>query len=320
MRVIEPALQGRLAARLRDATIQVIGRQADIAGNSVCACGNNVNTLLLSALAVPGMAMAEDGGGTQHKEGIHVIPASAHTVTSNVSLTSNYLYRGISQTGGKPALQGGFDYAHASGFYAGAWGSSISWISDLGLASSAGLELDTYLGFKNGFAEDFSYDVGYLRYNYPGTYVSPLPLGFAKANTDEIYGAIGWKWLTLKYSRALGDTFAVDNAGGSNYVELNASYSLADSGITLGAHYGKQTYKAEQSLTALGYTTDAATYSDYKLSASKDFSGYVVGLAVSSTNVKKDGPGLNYYTAVKPDGSAYNLGKGTAILSVSHAM
>src|SRR5512135_2291383 len=115
--------------------------------------------------------------------------AAPSPVSANVSLTTNYLYRGISQTGAKPAVQGGFDYAHPSGFYAGVWGSSISWLSDAGVASNAALELDTYFGLRNSFATDFSYDVGYLRYNYPGKYAA----GATKADTDEIYGLIGYK-------------------------------------------------------------------------------------------------------------------------------
>lgn len=260
-------------------------------------------TLILAALAVPGVALAADAP-----------PAPA--VTANVALVTNYLYRGISQTGGKPAIQGGFDYAHASGFYAGVWSSSISWISDESLASNAGLELDTYFGFKNSFATDFNYDVGFLRYNYPAKYPSPMnniigSTPFAKADTNEIYGLIGWKWFTLKYSDSLSDTFGVPNASGTSYIDLSASYPIADTGITLGAHYGKQSYK--------GSTTDALkaagadpTYSDYKLSVTKDFSGYAVGLAYSSTNAEK-GSGKFYYVA------GNDLGKGTAVLSVTHS-
>ena len=269
-----------------------------------------LNSLILAALVLPGVAMAADVETTEHKEGKHVIPASAHTVTANVGLFSNYLYRGISQTGGKPALQGGFDYAHASGVYAGAWGSNISWLSDAAVASGASLELDTYLGFKNSFAADFSYDVGFLRYNYPGYYLS----GATKADTNEIYGAIGWKWVTLKYSNSLGDTFGMKDASGTSYVELNASYSLADAGVTLGAHYGKQTYKGT-SADALEAAGTSATYSDYKLSASKDFSGYVVGLAYSKTNATSGG----FYTITQADLSKTDLGKGTAVLSLTRA-
>jgi uncharacterized protein (TIGR02001 family) len=259
-----------------------------------------LNTLILAALAVPGVAMAADAA-----------PAPTPAVTANVGLVTNYLYRGISQTGAKPAIQGGFDYAHASGFYAGVWGSNISWISDENLATNASLELDTYLGFKNSFATDFSYDVGFLRYNYPGQYANPMPVGSAKADTNEIYGLIGWKWLTAKYSRSLGDTFGIANAGGTSYIDLSGSYTIDGPGITLGAHYGKQTYKGSAADTLKANGTDP-TYSDYKLSVSKDFSGYVYGLAYSSTNAKK-GAG-QFYNVLGKD-----LGKNTLVLSVLHS-
>ncbi|MDA0188827.1 MAG: TorF family putative porin, partial [Proteobacteria bacterium] len=51
-------------------------------------------------------------------------PASPHSVTGNVTLASEYIYRGIGQTNREPAIQGGFDYAHSSGFYLGTWASS----------------------------------------------------------------------------------------------------------------------------------------------------------------------------------------------------
>ncbi len=269
---------------------------------------NLLNSLILAALTVPGVAMAADVETAEHKEGKHVIPESAHTVTANVGFVSNYLYRGISQTGAKPAIQGGFDYAHTSGLYAGAWGSNVSWVP----ASSASLELDTYFGFKNSLAGDLSYDVGFLRYNYPGVYASTT----TKADTNEIYGAISWKWATAKYSYSLGDTFGVPDASGTSYMELNVSYAMADSGITLGAHYGKQTYKGSSAKYNTAIAAGTPTYSDYKLSASKDISGYVVGLAYSSTNATKGG---FYTTAPLADGSTIDLGKGTAVLSVTHS-
>jgi len=191
-----------------------------------------LNSLILTALAVPGVAMAAD----------------APPVTGNVSLVSDYLYRGISQTAGKPAIQGGFDYAHPSGFYAGAWGSSISWLSDAGASTGSGMELDTYLGFKNGFATDFSYDVGFLRYNYDAVFNndanSPTGSGFPSADTNEIYGLIGWKWITAKYSYATSNLFGFTDSSGSGYFDLSASYSPEDFyGIAFGAHVGRQTIK-----------------------------------------------------------------------------
>jgi len=252
-----------------------------------------LNSLILAALAVPGVAMA-DGS----------------PFSGNVSLTTDYLYRGMSQTGGGPAIQGGFDYANPNGFYIGAWGSNVSWVP----ASSASLELDTYLGYRNSFAEDFSYDVGFLRYNYPGYYAS----GVTKADTNEIYGLIGWKWVTLKYSYALGDIFGVAADSGSSYVDLSASYTLEGSGVILGAHYGKQTVKATDSsnLVTSGYAKDGADYSDYNLSVAKDFSGYVWKLLYSDTNAADGG----WYSMTQNDGTTTNLGKSTVVLSVSHSM
>ncbi|HEY0664644.1 MAG TPA: TorF family putative porin [Gallionella sp.] len=232
--------------------------------------------------------------------------AEGFTPSANVSLVSNYLYRGISQTGEGPAIQGGFDVAHASGVYAGVWASSISWLGDAGVPN-AGAELDTYLGYK-GTAGDVGYDIGYLRYNYPGEYAP----GAVTADTDEVYGAVSYSVVSVKLSYSLGDTFGVADAKGTTYAEVNISYPVADSGVTLGAHYGMQAYK--------GATADALkaggadpTYADYKLSVTKDFSGYVLGLAYSSTNAEK-GAGEFYHVLGK------DLGKGTAVLSLSRAM
>lgn len=235
-----------------------------------------------------------------------VMPALAETspVTSNVTLTSNYLYRGISQTGAKPAIQGGFDYAHSSGFYIGAWGSSISWLSDSGVASNAGLELDTYLGFKGG--DKVTYDAGFLRYNYPGTYAA----GATKADTNEVYGQIGYSIVTAKLSYCLGDLFGVSKAKGSTYFDLSVSYPIADSGFTVGAHYGKQTYKGTTA-DALKAAGSDPSYADYNLKVSKDLSGYTLALMYSKTNAKAGG----FYTVGGKD-----LGKGTAVLSLSHSM
>ena len=264
-----------------------------------------LKTLILAALAVPCVAMAEDAA-----------PAAAPTpaVTANVALVTNYLYRGISQTGGKAAIQGGFDYAHSSGFYAGVWGSSISWISDGYTASTqanggvaaagannAGVELDTYFGFKNSFATDYSYDVGFLRYNYPGTYVA----GATKADTNEVYGLIGYKWLTAKYSYSLGDTFGVAGARGTDYIDLSANYPIPDTTYTLGAHYGKQDYKGVNA----GTGPTSMSYDDYKLSVTKDLSGYALGLTYSKTNA----------TAIYTNVNGYDLGKGVAVVSLAHS-
>lgn len=239
------------------------------------------------------------------------MPALAEdpAVTSNVALTTDYLYRGISQNSGSPAIQGGFDYSHASGFYAGVWGSSISWVGDGGLATGAGTELDTYFGFKGGDA--VTYDVGFLRYNYLATYAA----GAVKPDTNEVYAGVGYSIVSLKVSYSLGDLFGVSQASGSTYIDLSAAYPIADTGYTVGAHYGKQTYTgATADALKLGGTDPS--YADYNLFVSKDIEGgYTAKLMYSKTNAKSGG----FYTVTAKDGSLKDLGKGTAVLSISRS-
>ncbi len=245
-----------------------------------------LNTLILAALSAPGLAMAAD----------------ASPFSTNVSLVSDYLYRGISQTGAKPAIQGGFDYAGSNGLYAGAWGSSISWLSDeyttgAGAAGAynAGLELDTYAGYR-GTASAVSYDVGFLRYNYPGAYAP----GATKADTNEIYGAVTYSIVTAKLSYSLGDLFGVAGSKGSTYFDLSANYPIGETGYTVVGHYGKQ--------TVAGTGNSGASYADYKLSVSKDLgTGYGVSAAMSNTNAGA------FYT----NAQGTKLGKSTLVLALS---
>ena len=251
-----------------------------------------LKSLLLAVLVAPGLAMAEE----------------ASLFSANVGITTDYIFRGISQTSANPALQGGIDYAHASGLYAGIWGSNVSWITDFGATGSASLELDTYFGFRNTLDNEFSYDVGFIRYNYPGSY-TPVA-GTAKADTDEVYMAAGYKWISAKFSYGLGQFLTVPGASGTHYLEANANVPLGDSGFTFGAHIGKQTYKgsAADGLALAGFDP---TYRDYKLSVSKDFSGFVVTLAYTDTNARAGG----FYTTL----AGKDLARSTAVLSVSRA-
>jgi uncharacterized protein (TIGR02001 family) len=243
-------------------------------------------------------------------------PASPHTVTGNVTLASEYLYRGIAQTRGKPAIQGGFDYAHASGLYAGVWGSNISWISDALPGASASVEIDVYGGYK-GTAGDLGYDLGVLTYNYPGT-GKTLNGAILDQNTTELYGALSWKFLTLKYSHSTTALFgwaksgtSLDKTTGSGYLEVNAAYDLGN-GWGVSGHAGHQKVK--------GFSD--ASYSDYKVGATKDVGFGVVGLAYSTTNAKDNCSGTapatanDVYCFVNNNGtSAYSSGKGRALLT-----
>src|SRR5688572_798927 len=167
----------------------------------------------LAAALAPTTALAAD-------------PPPEHNITGNVGLYTQYIFRGLTQTNREPAIQGGFDYAHSSGFYAGTWASNISWLRDGGsyMAGGSG-EFDFYGGYKATFGKsDFSYDLGALYYWYPGD-ATP---GFVKANTLELYAGLGWKWLTGKFSYAVSDNvFGLADADGSYYLDLTATVPIA---------------------------------------------------------------------------------------------
>ena len=83
-------------------------------------------------------------------------------LSANVALTSNYVWRGMTQTQNSPAIQGGFDIGY-KGLYAGVWGSNI----DFGDGVNASVEIDIYAGYANEIA-GLSYDINYCQYTYPG--------------------------------------------------------------------------------------------------------------------------------------------------------
>lgn len=210
--------------------------------------------------------------------------APDHQFAFNVGATSDYRFRGISQTRGGPAVFGGADYTHTpTGLYFGAWASTIRWIKDLGGNSS--YELDIY-GGKRGEVAGLSYDVGLIRYFYPDNKlpVSTVVSGLSSANTTEAYLQVGYGIATLKYSYALTDFigwgFGTD---GSDYIDLSVNPEIAD-GYVLNLHVGKQTVK-----NYVNTTTGAnANYTDWKVGVTKDFGVVVGALAVVGTNADKN--------------------------------
>jgi len=213
-------------------------------------------------------------------------PEPDFTFASNIGLYSQYVFRGVSQTDEKPAVQGGFDLSHKSGLYLGTWASNISWISDATPGASASLEWDMYGGYKGSLPADFSYDIGGLYYYYPGTF----PSNYVKPNTFEVYGALSWKFLTFKYSYSTGDTFGFANSRGSNYADLTASYDVVDKvndaigKVTLIGHVGHQQYKGTTYIGPVGYANSNYSYTDWKVGAQTEVYGVTVGIYGTGTN------------------------------------
>jgi len=165
-------------------------------------------------------------------------------LTANVTLTSNYVTNGISQTDNNPALQGGLDYEHQSGFYVGAWASNV----DLGY------EADVYVGYMKA-VDNLGFDVGYTSFNYTDSNF--------EEDTYEIYIGCICKVALLFYS--VGEYQGLDY----EYYELISEYET-DSGVSIGVHYG----------LAKLVDIDAEFY-DYEVSISKKYKGLKYSLAYS---------------------------------------
>ena len=270
--------------------------------------------LLATAFASPVMAQASAS----------VAEASPHTLTGNVGLFSSYRFRGIDQTFGKPALQGGIDYAHSSGFYAGNWNSNVS--SGAGFPDG-NLEMDFYGGYKAAFG-DFGLDVGAILYYYPGSEGKVLGTraDSGSVTNKELYIGGSWKFLSAKYSYSLDDYFSLRGTGtndgkstkGTSYFEVNANYDLGD-GWGINGHVGTLSLKNIKN----------GDYTDWKVGVTKDVSGWVFGLSYVDTNAKGSCSKAQFYcftnsnseeAGVLDTGSkTKDAGRGMAILSVSRA-
>lgn len=236
--------------------------------------------VLVSALAASGALMAQTKA-----------PEPDYTMSVNVGAVTDYRYRGISQSRLKPAIQGGADFAHKSGFYIGTWASSIKWIKDGG--GDANAEVDLYGGYKFT-AGDFGLDVGLLRYLYPG---SSLPIN---PDTTEVYLAGTFGPATLKYSHAVTNLFGFNDSKNSYYLDLNATFETGFWGLTFTPHIGYQ---------RVAHNSDFS-YTDWSLGLGKDFgNGFSVSLAYVDTNT-------DVYRGPAPDSK--NLGKATAVLGAKY--
>ena len=248
---------------------------------------------VLSTFAVPTLASAQATPAAA--------PASPHTITGNISLQSDYRFRGLTQTMKRPALQGGFDYSHSSGFYIGNWNSNVSST----VFPNANLEMDFYAGYKPAFG-DITGDIGILYYYYPGSRAafgnpqtgdtnSP-----GKVDNTEVYVGATWKFLSLKYSHAISQFFAVPDTKGSNYIDGTATFDLGG-GFGIVGHLGRQKVRHWKD----------ASYTDWRIGLTKDIGGYVFGAAYVDTNAKDS---VWTYTDAR---KSINIGKPGVVVSVS---
>lgn len=253
------------------------------------------------AAALPTLAVADDA------------PAAAPALTANVGLFSSYRFRGIDQTFGKPAIQGGVDYAHSSGFYVGNWNSNVS--SGAGYPEG-NLEMDFYGGYKFNVG-DFGFDVGGIYYYYPGTNANFANNGkthSGKVDNKELYIGATWNVLSAKYYYSVGDYFSTPDSKGSSYLDVAANFDLGE-GWGVNAHVGH--VKAKNIANA--------SYTDYKLGVTKDLgNSWTAAASYITTNAKGDCSKAEFYclsnslNSANVTGSSFkDGGRNTVVLSVS---
>ncbi len=221
------------------------------------------------------LAVASFGAFAQAKA-----PEPDYTLSFNVGAVTDYRYRGISQTSKKPAIQGGVDFAHKSGFYLGAFGSNVRWVKDFNGATKGNLELDLYGGFKGEIVKDLAFDVGLVTYMYPGNNSGAVGTPgaglYRNANTTEVYGALTYNVVTVKYNRSTGTFLGNLNSSGSDYFDISAAFDLGN-GFTLTPHVGSQRVAKNKPLN----------YTDYSLTLAKDMgNGFTLTAAAMGTNAK----------------------------------
>ncbi|AHE97948.1 TorF family putative porin [Thioalkalivibrio paradoxus] len=201
-----------------------------------------VSTAAIAAMSTGGLALSST--------------ASAE-LSANIGVVSNYLFRGVTQTDDSAAIQGGIDFEHDSGFYAGTWASNVDFGDD------TGYELDLYLGFAGELANGIGYDVGYVYYAYPDSSES--------IDFGEIYGEVSFDMLKA----GLAYTVNSDNDDdlfdtGDLYYYIGADIPLPEDfalGLTLGYYDfdidGKDGVKASYGHFAASLVKDAASYGEF---------------------------------------------------------
>lgn len=211
--------------------------------------------------------------------------AAQAEITGTAAVTSDYKWRGISQSSGDPAIQGSIDYAHDSGFYAGVWASNV----DFGDCCDENVEVDLILGFSGG--ETLTWDVGAVYYWYPGADDLDFP---------EIYAGLGYEWFSAKlwYSNDFGN---YDES--AFYLEGNGEWELPKNfGLT--AHIG---YSDGDGIQA-AYGEDS--YFDWSVGVSYTLGNFDLGLAWV------DGSDLKTLDGTPDDVSN---SEGTAVFTISTA-
>src|SRR5262245_4041332 len=205
-----------------------------------------------------------------HAQAAAAKPEPEYTFTGNLTIASDYRFRGFTHTYYHPAIQCGIDFAHKSGFYLGNWNSNVS----SGIFNGAPIEMDFYGGYKHSFG-DFGLDVGVIYYYYPGTGEN----GPYEAKNFEGYIGGSYGPLAVKYFYAFSNFFGVEqvatatnptsyNTKGSQYVDITGTFPFGE--FALVAHAGWQYVKNYQNINT---TLNKDNVWDFKVGGTWDIAG-----------------------------------------------
>lgn len=186
------------------------------------------------------------------------IGAAQAQVSGNFGVTSDYRFRGISQTQNAPAVQGGVDYNHASGFYVGNWNSSVS---SQFYTNGAGMESDLYAGFKREIFKGVTVDVGSYNYFYPRA-TNGTSTNF---DTYEVFAGLSAGPVSAKVSQSLSNYFGTADSKNSRYYSLDFAQPLAKS-LSAVAHVGRTDVNNSSQLN----------YTDWNAGLAYDIQGWVI--------------------------------------------
>lgn len=206
----------------------------------------------LLGLAVAAGAMMT-GVGAAHAEG---------SFSGNVALATDYTFRGVSQTEGNPAIQGGFDYSNGI-FYAGTWASNVG----AGSVSTGGTELDLYFGVTPTLGP-VSFNFGIIGYYYPGAADAGAETDFYEGKASASFSPI--EPLTLTGSLFYSPDFTLETGEGL-YYEVAAAFAVTDA-FGLKASYGVQ--DADEL---------PDSYSNWLIGATYAYGGFTFGLNYTGT-------------------------------------
>ena len=186
--------------------------------------------------------------------------------SANVALGTDYIFRGVSQTLEDPAISGGFDFNHESGFYLGTWGSNVDFFAagDAG-DQGADMELDVYLCYQKDLGSGIGMDVGFIRYLYPSTDDLDFNEYYAKfsmASGQTTFNA------SIYYSN---EVFGTDND--SLYYATGIDFAI-NKKITLSGSVGL--YDFENSIPD--------NYVDWKIGLAYELDGWGFDLSYTDTN------------------------------------